>query len=150
MRVYRLSGEKYKNDISGKGASKQHGNRWNSYGTSMLYTSESRALCAVELHKVFPPNLPILNYFLLEIYVPKCEVLQIDSSFFKKDEWVTNLSITQQLGDYFINQKEFLIMKVPSVWIENCFNYLINPLHKDFRKVKISSVSPFPMSGKLF
>ena len=151
MYVYRLSGERYKNDLSGFGAAKQHGNRWNSYGTQMLYTSESPALCAVELHKVYPPNIFIKNFYLLEIQIPNTEPLLVSDEFFDKEGlWQRNINLTQQIGDFFIEDNQDLILKVPSVWIHNCFNYLINPHHKDFKKVKIIKTYPFPFSGKLF
>ncbi len=69
MIVYRLIKEKYKNDLSGKGAEKA-GARWNSKGKAMLYTSESRSLCTAEVAVHTPlGNIP-LNYFLIEIEIP--------------------------------------------------------------------------------
>ena len=60
------------------------------------------------------------------------------------------LTITQILGDYFIEESEYLIMKVPSAMISSCYNYLVNPNHKNFRKVKIINTIAFPIKGKLF
>ncbi len=151
MKVYRLAGANYKHDISGLGAAKIHTNRWNSFGTRILYTSESPALCAVELHKIFPPNVLIKNYHLLEIKIPDTKPLTIDQSFFDiKGNWTKNIYLTQQLGDYFITENKDLVLQVPSVWIQHCFNYLINPFHPDFNKVKIVKTYPFPFVGKLF
>lgn len=149
MKVYRLSSKKYCNDISGEGARKQNSNRWNSFGTPMLYTANSPALCAVELSKVYNPNSQIDNYYLIEIELPNFEPLTIDEDFFKND-WINDIHSSKKMGDFFINENEFLVLKVPSVWIQNCFNFLINPNHKDFDKVKIIKAYPFPFKGKLF
>ncbi|MGB0949941.1 MAG: RES family NAD+ phosphorylase, partial [Marinirhabdus sp.] len=140
---------KYNNDISGNGARKQYSNRWNSYGTPMLYTAESAALCAVELNKAYSPYSKLLNYYLLEIETPNQKPLLIDAAFYEED-WINNIQTSKLLGDFFVNENEFLTLKVASVWIQNCYNYLINPNHKDFNKVKIIAKYSFPFTGKLF
>lgn len=149
MNVFRICSEKYNNDISGNGARKQYSNRWNSYGTPMLYTAESAALCAVELSKVYNPYSKIHKYYLLEIEIPNNEPLIIDESFYDEN-WTHNIHISKSLGDYFINENEFLTLKVRSIWIQNCYNYLINPNHVDFKKVKIINKYSFPFKGELF
>lgn len=137
------------NDISGEGARKQATNRWNSFGTPLLYTSESPALCGLELSKIIHPGFSPKNYKLLEIEIPDFVPLEIDDNFFRKD-WQNDITTTQMLGDYFIDENKFLILKVPSIWIYNCFNYLINPNHSDFKSVRIINNSPFEFKGKLF
>ena len=149
MNVFRICSEKYNNDISGNGARKQYSNRWNSYGTPMLYTAESAALCAVELSKVYNPYSKIHKYYLLEIEIPNNEPLIIDESFYDEN-WTHNIHISKSLGDYFISENEFLTLKVRSIWIQNCYNYLINPNHVDFKKVKIINKYSFPFKGELF
>ncbi|MGB0880884.1 MAG: RES family NAD+ phosphorylase [Polaribacter sp.] len=149
MKVFRICSEKYNSDISGNGARKQYSNRWNSYGTPMLYTAESAALCVVELNKVYNPYSKIHKYFLLEIEIPDVKPLLIDESFYDEN-WIHETHISKLLGDYFISENEFLVLKVPSIWIQNCYNYLINPTHIDFEKVKIIEKYPFPFKGELF
>lgn len=149
MKVYRICSGKWSDDISGNGARKITSNRWNSYGVPMLYTSESAALCAVELSKVYNPYSKIHNYFLIEIQVPDTKQLTIDDSFYKGD-WINDIQTSKSLGDYFITKNEFLLLKVPSMWIQNCYNYLINPNHKQFNKVRIINKYPFPFKGELF
>jgi len=48
MITFRLCKSIYSHDLLGKGA-EQCGGRWNSKGTPMLYTCESRALCTTEI-----------------------------------------------------------------------------------------------------
>lgn len=69
MIVFRLSKSTYTADLSGKGA-EMSGGRWNSKGTAMVYTSQSKALCTVEIAVHTPlGNLP-LDYTLVTISIP--------------------------------------------------------------------------------
>ncbi|WP_430410119.1 RES family NAD+ phosphorylase [Kordia sp.] len=150
MIVYRVCSSKYATNISGESSRKQKNNRWNSFGTPMLYTSDSPALCAVEIHQYLPPSFIPVDYSLLKIEIPDEDHLLIDEAFFEDKVWIDQLAITQRFGDFFIEKKEHLIMKVPSAMISSCFNYLINPMHKDFNEVTIVNSMTFPMEGKLF
>jgi len=148
--VYRVCSTKYANNISGESAAKQTNNRWNSLGTPMQYTCESSALCAVEIHQYVPPSFPPKNYSMLEIEIPNCKVLTINEDFFANENWIKDNAITQAIGDYFIKENVFLVLKVPSAMITSCWNFLINPNHKDFHKVEIVNSISFPLEGKLF
>ncbi len=68
MELYRLTKEKYGNDISGTGAFLA-GGRWNSKGIRMLYTAGSRSLALVEslAHLVTVRNLE--SYVVMVLYV---------------------------------------------------------------------------------
>jgi len=48
VKVYRLQRSKYGKELSGQGASRSN-NRWNSKGTSVIYTADSRALAMAEV-----------------------------------------------------------------------------------------------------
>ena len=150
MIVFRVCGSKYSDNISGESSRKQRGNRWNSFGTPMLYTSDTPALCAVEMHQYIPPSFVPLEYSILKIEIPDVEPLLVDDAFFKDPTWINDIKTTQSIGDYFINENEYLVMKVPSAMITYCSNYLINPMHKDFKEVKIIDTLSFPIEGKLF
>ncbi len=150
MIVYRLSHTKYAHALSGEGARKQRLNRWNSYGTSMIYTSDSPALCALELSQHLPPFYPRDLYKIMTIELPDDPPLEIESSFYKKSNWRLDLRTTQTLGDLFIKEKKSLCMKVPSVLLHSCFNFLINPEHPKFKNVNILASEDFPLEGKIF
>ena len=151
MKVYRLIKEKYKNDLSGKGAQKA-GARWNSKGHAMLYTSESRSLSTAEIAVHTPlGNIP-LNYFLITIEIPDTidfnELKIVDLSV----DWkaIPHSNSTQLIGDKFLAEGKYLLMKVPSAVVQGDFNYLINPAHQFFFKIKIVKGEAFEFDQRLF
>ncbi|MGO3181326.1 MAG: RES family NAD+ phosphorylase [Aequorivita sp.] len=151
MRVFRLSREKYANDLSGKGAA-IFGNRWNSKGVEMLYTAESRALAMAEvLVHLSLAALPD-DYMMIEIEVSdsiKVELLDFNSL---DENWNTNpLDLqTQKMGDTFIRSKEKCVLKVPSAVVKGDFNYLLNPNHTEINRIKIKSITKFPFDKRVF
>jgi RES domain-containing protein len=48
MLVYRISGQRFANDLSGTGA-RLNGGRWNSVGLSLLYAASYRSLALLEI-----------------------------------------------------------------------------------------------------
>ncbi|MFO7826729.1 MAG: RES family NAD+ phosphorylase [Cyclobacterium sp.] len=150
MRVFRLSKKKYATTLSGKGASKS-GNRWNSIGTEMIYTAESRALAMAEVAvHVTLATLPS-DYSMIEIEIPDTLKIKEISIQDLPDNWnhhPPNRS-TQKIGDEFIDSDECLL-KVPSAVVQGDFNILINPYPKEFKKIKIISVVAFPFDKRIF
>lgn len=150
MIVYRLTKGKYKNQISGFGA-ELNGGRWNSKGRSLVYTSESRALCTAEIAVHIPLGIIPTNYYLQSIKIPKSSVQKIEvSSLDKKWKNFPHDNSTKIFGDKFIVENNSLTLKVPSAVIQDEFNYLINPKHKKFDKVELLKIEPFKFDKRLF
>jgi RES domain-containing protein len=151
MIVFRLSKTIYSKDLSGKGAEKS-GGRWNSRGVAMLYTSQSRALCTTEIAVHTPLGVLPKDFQIVTIELPDfIKIKEVKLNSLPKDwKMFPHSHTTQIIGDQFINELNFLVLKVPSVVVEGEFNFLINPKHKDFQRVKINSVSPFNFDSRLF
>jgi RES domain-containing protein len=150
MIVFRLAKTKFCKDLSGKGA-ETAGGRWNSKGVAIVYTGMSRALCTTEIAVHTPlGNIPV-DYSLVSIDVPETSILKLENSKLPKD-WKSfpHPHSTQMLGDKFIAENKYLIMKVSSVIVQGEFNYLINPIHKDFKKIKIVKIEDFVFDERLF
>ena len=151
MIVFRLSKSKFANDLSGKGAEKS-GGRWNSKGTALVYTSESRALCTTEIAVHTPlGNLP-LDYMLISIEIPDNVHIQEIISLDLPENWKSfpNLHSTQAIGDRFVAEGIFSVLKVPSAVVQDEFNYLINPAHTLSSSIKIKVIEPFNFDERLF
>ena len=151
MIVFRLLNHNYGTGLSGLGA-EIAGGRWNSPGISMIYTSESRALCTAEV----AVNLPLGNipagYEMISIYIPDDSVMNEIREEYLPSGWKAfpPATITQKIGDEFIIQGKFLIMKVPSAVVPGDFNYLINPRHTDFGRIEIVKKEPYEFDGRFF
>ncbi len=147
MIVYRISNELYKEDISGNGAA-INGSRWNSRNIKMLYVGEHISLCILEslvhLRKI---DIPAKQY-LLSIQIPDDEFKDIRFSKLKVN-WQHHINYTQWIGDQFTKNNMELILKVPSAIVPKEHNFLINPLHHDFKKVKIISSELLELDKRL-
>lgn len=150
MIVYRLTHGKYKDDISGKGA-QIAGGRWNSVGNRMLYTCENRALCVTEIAVHTPLGIVPQNYFLQSIALPDIEhkTIEVDQLGPNWRNFPHHFS-TKIIGDQFLDAEDYLYMKVPSAIIMEEYNYVVNPLHPDFSKVKITETRRIEFDRRLF
>lgn len=149
MMVYRIAHSLYKDDISGAGA-KLKGARWNMPGSSMLYTSENISLSTLELlvHIGFEDIRHV--YHLLHIFIPdEAHVKELDIRKLKTN-WQEDEAYSSFIGTEFIRSNQSLILKVPSAVISEEHNYLVNPGHPDFKKVRIKRSKPFIFDKRLY
>lgn len=139
MELYRITQEQYADDLSGNGA-RLFGGRWNSEGTFALYTSSSRSIALLETLAHTPAKmLEANNYQLITLSVPDNLVAEeIQYSSLPK-EWASSHihPFTKWLGDQFLHEGIHLMLAVPCVMLPEEKNYLLNPLHKDMKRVKI-------------
>lgn len=148
MIVYRITHAHYKDDLSGHGA-KTYGARWNRAGNSMLYTGEHLSLCALELLVHLGWKELQRNFVALSIFIPDEASIKLLDPEKLKAGWKEDPDYTAYIGTAFLKLNEQLMMKVPSVVIPEEFNYLVNPAHTEFRKVKIRKSKPFIFDERL-
>lgn len=149
MILYRLSKSPFHQDISGKGA-ELFGARWNSKGTAMLYTGQSRALAFAELSMHIPVGIVPKDYFLVTLEVSdEAPMLTLEISDLPAD-WRSypHPHDTQLLGDTFIRQREHLILRVPPAVVPGDFNFLLNPAHPAMQQVRIIDTEPFEFDSR--
>jgi RES domain-containing protein len=149
MTVYRITNSNYKDDISGLGA-KTYGGRWNVPGFAALYTSEHISLCVLEmLVNITLPESQI-KYHVLQIQIPDVAEPAVITKKRLKANWEDDEGYTQFMGTEFLKNKQSLILKTPSAVISEEYNYIINPLHPEFKKVNIHNSYPFKFDKRLF
>jgi RES domain-containing protein len=132
--------------FSGEGA-RLYGGRWNSVGTSLVYTSGSKALAALEsLVHLNPPV--IFRYVAIPI--------EFDGSLVEKvttlpSDWTQEPPppATRNIGDLWAKAARSALLELPSVIIPGEPNYLLNPAHPDFRKIIIGKPEPFTFDPRL-
>ena len=149
MQVFRLSRELYKDQLSGYGAS-LNGQRWNSKGTEVIYTADSRALAASEVAVHIPIALLPNDYFMIVIDIPDSMEIECLSKKSLPAYWnaIPHHPSSQRIGDNFVKDGKYAILKVPSVVVKGDYNYILNPRHDAFEKIRIIETSQFPFDPR--
>ncbi len=151
MEVFRISKAKYRKDLSGKGA-ELFGGRWNPIGIPALYTSENRALCALEILAHTPKDFLPPKYIIQAIQIPKNlthSIIELSNDKLPKNwDSIQNVRETEEIGkNYFKNN--YLAIIVPSVIIKQEKNIVLNPLHPKYKEIKITEESNFIIDDRL-
>lgn len=149
MIVYRICNAAYNDDISGTGA-KLMGSRWNSRDIPVLYTSQYISLSVLEM--LVNTNFKDYSITLDLMYIkfPDDQPTTVIELNNLKNNWKDDFDYTRYIGDEFFKQKESLILRVPSAVVQEEYNYLANPLHADFKKIKIIKTKSFWPDERLF
>lgn len=146
MLVYRIAKKRFINDFSGKGA-ELAGGRWNLKGLPAIYTSSSLALCICETLVHTDKDIPPQDMCFAEINIPDNLV---SDEFFK----TVFLDHSLNIGSTWLKESSSLAIKVPSAILPSVytkdFNVIINPLHKDYSKIKIERIETISFDERLF
>jgi RES domain-containing protein len=150
MRLFRIARTGFIQDLSGAG-SRMYGGRWNRKGTALLYTSETRALAALEYLVHVPLALAPPDLSLLPIDVPdEIQVKALEAASLPPGwkAYPPPQSLAA-LGTRWAQSGETLLLRVPSVVVDDEFNYLVNPFHPQFKRLRPHPPKRFTLDPRL-
>lgn len=149
MILYRITKYAYAADLSGAGA-RLYGGRWNGVGKPMVYLAATPSLAVLEVLVHLSPTIFPGDFCIAEIEVPENSILTMlpDQLPVNWQDIAPPFEL-KQLGNAFIKDQKYLLMKVPSVIVPEEFNYLLNPLHPKIKSVKVVSKKPFGFDKRL-
>jgi len=151
MHTYRIGQTKYARDRVGSGVD----GRWNLAGQYVIYTGGSLALsCLEKLAHTTGTSLYAGDFSVTIFDIPnilKIKEITINELIKLNADWhkVINYPITQNVGSTWLQNQDTAVLKVPSAIIELEYNYLFNPAHPDFQRIKISAVNKFTFDSRL-
>lgn len=135
--VWRITTRRFANQaFTGEGA-RLYGGRWNRVGQSLIYTAESRSLALLEMLVQDDPLRA--HYVLIPAYLSENVSVEIlDVSVLPKD-WRTHAGreALQTIGFEWLSQARSCVLAVPSAVMPAEFNFLINPMHEDFKFISV-------------
>lgn len=133
--------------FTGEGA-RRFGGRWNSPGISIVYCSSSISLAALETLVHINPQIP-LKYVVYEIQFDRALVEDLPRSKFHSG-WNAEPPgpVSMSIGDAWVREARSAVLAVPSV-LTGEVNYLLNPKHKDFKRIKIGKPESFMFDQRL-
>ncbi|MEJ2880877.1 RES family NAD+ phosphorylase [Pedobacter sp. GR22-6] len=147
MQVFRIALARYASTLIASGRAA----RWNPNDVEMIYTAGSRSLACLE--NVVHRNQVGLNqaFQVMTIAIPDdIRIISVDLKKLPVD-WINyeNIPLTQQLGENWIQESKSAVLKVPSSIIMAEYNYLINPLHPDFKSIKLLKSESFVFDRRI-
>jgi RES domain-containing protein len=148
--VWRLCAAKYaETAFSGDGA-RLYGGRWSPTGVALVYAAESRALAVVEILANVDDAEVLFDvaWVLVSAEIP---TTLIDSPARLPETWrqFPHPPETQALGHAWARAKKSVVLRVPSAVVPGEFNYLLNPAHDDFKRVKFGQPASFAFDPRL-
>ena len=135
--------------FDGEGA-RVNGGRWNSVGVRMVYTAASISLAVLEL-VVHLENTDILpSYSVCAVHFDDGVVTRLDHSRLPAN-WADSPppDALFAIGDAWISSQSSVVLELPSAVVESEVNFLINPVHPDFKSLTIDPARPFRLDPRL-
>jgi RES domain-containing protein len=125
------------------------GGRWNSRGTRTVYTSATLSLAALEtLVHLNPPVA--FKYVAVPVDFDEALVETVAAKHLPAD-WNEEPPppSTAEIGDRWVKESRSAVLELPSVIIPAEPNYLLNPAHSDFKRIRIGKPTPFSFDPRL-
>ena len=151
IRIWRLVKSKHAaTAFEGEGAFR-YGGRWNSRGQRVVYASGSLSLAALEVLVHLDPSAHLPGLSAFPIDVPG-ELLQVED-FSHLDQisgglpW--SLRTTCAWGDAWCTASDRPVLQIPSAIVPNESNFLLNPQHPDFTRLRIGLPETFTLDARL-
>jgi RES domain-containing protein len=151
MRFWRICRQRYAVEAaSGEGA-RLYGGRWNSRGVRVIYASTSLALAAIETFVHLEPNLRPPDLVSVRGEIPDTlEIGRLDLAALPPKWHSTRDEALQRFGDEWVSAGRTVGLLVPSAAIGGEWNVLLNPAHREFRKIKFHDPEPFEFDLRMF
>jgi RES domain-containing protein len=135
--------------FAGEGA-RLFGGRWNSPGRPVIYAAQSQALAALEILVHLDSEKLLRHYLAIPVTVPPHVIERFSLSSLPKN-WRAYPAprSTRAIGDAWLARAASLVLQVPSVVIPSEFNFLLNPAHPRFPKLRLGKSVPFLFDPRL-
>jgi RES domain-containing protein len=128
--------------MTGEGA-RLYGGRWNPPGVAAIYLADSRALAALEIIVNAPREVTSLQWRILEVEVSDDLVETVNADDLPHDWQALPSSPGARLHGGRCLKSGVLGFRLPSAVIPEEFTLLLNPLHPDFGKLRVSEPKIF-------
>ena len=137
--------------FDGEGA-RLFGGRWNARGTPVVYLSASLSMAALELFVHLTAADTRLHFSAIPIDIPEKLVIEELSIPGLPEEWRSEPppDACKALGSDWVEAGKTALLKVPSVIVPDEFNYVLNPKHADFARLKVGKAEPFGFDSRMW
>lgn len=150
IQAWRIVHQNYANAaFDGEGA-RITGGRWNSEGIPVVYTAGTLSLALLEIivHLEIKDALKYFKAIPISFNNALMQNVSTDSLPLTWNCTPPSFS-TKSIGDEWARQADAAVLCVPSAVVPNELNYLLNPLHPNFSKIKIGETIDLPADPRI-
>lgn len=150
--VYRILRKPHaKRPLDGEGAYR-FGGRWSSPGVRLAYTAEHLSLAIIEYFVHIDADDPPDDLVIVRAKVPHTISRTSVAAGRLPRNWraIPPPPELAEIGDDFVRSRRAAILIVPSALAPTESNWLINPRHPEFRKVRVDPPEPFQYGPRFF
>ncbi len=116
----------------------------------MVYTAGSASLAILEMLVHLQSQELMKRYVIFEVAFDDALLSKVDPAALPRT-WRKSPppAAIQRLGDHWIAGARSAVLRVPSSIVPTEWNYLLNPAHPGFTKIKISPKQPVQFDPRL-
>jgi RES domain-containing protein len=151
-RVYRILRKPFsKRPFDGDGAYR-FGGCWSSAGVRLAYTAEHLSLAMIEYFVHIDPDDPPKDLVVVTADIPQ----SVSRTVIPVKQLPANWRQTPappglaEIGDRFVRAGRDAILVVPSALAPEETNWLINPRHRNFAKIRVRPLQAFRYDARFF
>ena len=151
-RVYRILRKPYaKTPLDGEGAYR-FGGRWSSTGTRIAYTAEHLSLAMLEYFIHIEADDPPRDLVAVAAEIPDSVSRHPLAARALPANWRESPAPAElaAIGDRFVAERKFAILIVPSALAPAEANWLINPQHPEFSRIRLLPTERFEYDSRFF
>jgi RES domain-containing protein len=116
--------------------------RWHLAGTRVIYAAQHVSLAALEI-LIHSSRRPVPDMLVTEVEIP--EAVSVERADWMEMDW------SRRFGSEWVQSGRSAVLRVPSKAVNGLeFNFLINPAHGDFRRIRQSVSHDFAFDRRLF
>jgi RES domain-containing protein len=151
-RAWRIAKARYQDDaFSGEGGLHSAG-RWHQKGQRVVYAASSLALAALEVFVHLNRAQAGIRWAMFEIDIPDGIAIETITTAGLPRTWRGEppTAATMRIGTDWLGAGKGPVLRVPSAIIPTEANLILNPLHADFRKLRLGRPRPFEFDARLW
>jgi RES domain-containing protein len=150
LTTWRITKHKHvRSAFTGEGA-RLFGGRSNSPGTPIIYIAQSQSLAVLEVLVHLDSAAILEKYVLLRVDFEQSMVRDLNRSALPSSWRADPPPVeTQAIGDEWAAAGTSVALRVPSTLVPGESNFLLNPQHPDFKKLKIFKPQSFRFDPRL-
>ncbi len=135
--------------FSGEGA-RIAGGRWNQPGQAAVYASASLALAAIETFVHLGEDALHIEFVYFRVEIP--DAVTVQRCRRPPPHWRAEPPEPESMryGSKWLRTGRTVVLEVPSAIVPSEKNYLLNPGHPDFRKLRLGRALPFVFDPRMW